>query len=929
MNKYVLILISLLLSLSSISQNMIYDRLDIDQKVDSVLNLMTLDEKIGQMTQAERGALENQTDIAYYSLGSLLSGGGSAPASNTQQGWANMYDDYQTIALQSRLSIPLIYGVDAVHGHNNVYGAVIFPHNIGQGCTWNPELIKTANQIVAKEVAATGIDWTFSPCIAVPQNERWGRTYEGFGETAEIQKIMSGASVEGLQTSDLSSPETILACAKHFVGDGGTTNGVDQGNTVVTEDILRELHMAGYVDAIDMGVGTVMASYNSWNGQKLHGHDYLLNDVLKDELGFEGFVISDWKGVDQVHESYREAVKRSINAGIDMVMVPDRYIYFISILKSLVESNEVSEERIDDAVRRILKQKFLLNLFEEPFTDNSLASSFGSDEHRNIAKQTVRESLVLLNAKNDVLPLQKNNQKILVAGKLATDLGSQCGGWTISWQGSTGNITEGTNILNGIENIAGTSEIIYSENGDNNEDADVAIVVIGENPYTEGEGDRTSLNISQEQVNLVKKVKEKGIPVIVLLVSGRPMIIGEVLPYSDAFMPLWLPGTEGDGIAEVLFGDYLPKGKLTHSWPKEMAQIPISFGDENYNPLFDYKHGLQLFPTAVNSEELLPYAAVTDIQGNAIYLSLTDYITDLDYSNSDFEIKINNTITSNIVSSISISDYDETKLIIELNSDLNPSDDILISYIGDGIYSNDLPLLTFDEYYVYNSVSIYGGSNLVPGKVQAENYFDMHGVQTEVCEDIGGGLNVGFIEPGDWMKYTVDVSASGLYSVTARISGYNSGQLLFKFDDLQSMQIAYTSTNGWQNWRDFSSEIYLEEGVYTMKTTAQSDAFNINYFDFELIDAIDDNSASITNTKIYPNPIKSSFNLEYSNSNSNELSINLYNMSGILVQSLFNGMAEFGLNRHSFSLESKLASGVYFVEIKDKSRRYFVKLVIE
>ena len=363
---------------------------DIDFKVDSLLKLMTLEEKIGQMTQAERGALENISDIQYYKLGSLLSGGGSSPTPNTTESWANMYDDYQSYALKTRLGIPLVYGVDAVHGHNNLYGAVIFPHNIGLGCTWNPELVKQVNQITAKEVAATGIDWTFSPCIAVVQNERWGRTYEGFGETAEIQKIMSAASVEGLQSDDLDAPETILACAKHYVGDGGTTNGIDQGNTQVTEEVLRELHMAGYIDAIAENVGSVMASYSSWNGDKLHGHDYLLTDVLKNELGFEGFIISDWKGVDQVAEDYREAVKRSVNAGIDMVMVPDRYIYFISILKDLVEKNEVSMARIDDAVTRILKQKFLLNLFEEPYTDPSFAASVGSDAHRSVSRQAVR-----------------------------------------------------------------------------------------------------------------------------------------------------------------------------------------------------------------------------------------------------------------------------------------------------------------------------------------------------------------------------------------------------------------------------------------------------------------------------------------------------------------------------------------------------------
>jgi len=924
--RYLVLLLSFLL-LNLYSGNIIFaqNRSDIDQKVDSVLNLMTLDEKIGQMTQAERGALENISDISYYSLGSLLSGGGSSPSPNNQQTWADMYDEYQSHALQSRLGIPLIYGVDAVHGHNNVYGAVIFPHNIGLGCTWNPALVKSVNEITALEVAATGIDWTFSPCIAVPQNERWGRTYEGFGETAEIQEIMAAASVQGLQ-ANLSEPQTILACAKHYVGDGGTQNGIDQGNTVVFEQVLRDLHMPGYIDAIENNVGSIMASYNSWNGVKLHGHEYLLTDVLKNELGFEGFVISDWAGVDQITEDYREAVKRAINAGIDMVMVPDRYIYFISILKSLVIDGEVSEERIDDAVRRILKQKFLLNLFEKPYTDSSLASSFGSAEHRNVARQAVRESVVLLNAKNDVMPLDKDNQKILVAGSLANDLGGQCGGWTISWQGSNGNITQGTTILQGIQNFVQSSEVIYSENGNYDDDVDVAIVVIGENPYAEGAGDRNSLLVEDEQVNLVKSIKEKGIPVITLLVSGRPMIIGEVLPYTDAFMACWLPGTEGDGIAEVLFGDYNPSAKLTHSWPREMSQIPINYGDYNYYPLFAYKYGLQEFPSALASQNLELYCAIAE-SPNTITLTLSDKITAYNIDYSDIELKVNNQVVANDLVDLSISDIDESSLILELNSSLNNTDKISISYYGDGIFSNSLQLNTFNDYYVYNSVSGSGGSVLLPGKVEAENYVDMQGIQTEPCTDIGGGLNVGFIEPGDWMKYNVNVNQRGLYAVKTRISGYNSGSLLIQFNNENDTYVNYQSTNGWQSWQTFNTEVMLEEGSYEMKVTAQANAFNINYFDFELINNINDVDASLGEIVLKPNPVKSQFIIELNTYHTDNISIKLYNLNGILIQTLYEGQTSPGINNYNFILDNKINTGTYIIEIKDSKKRHFKKLI--
>lgn len=904
-------------------------QIDIDQKVDSLLNLMTLDEKIGQMAQAERGALETINDISYYGLGSLLSGGGSSPANNTPQGWANMYDNYQDVALQSRLGIPLIYGIDAVHGHNNVIGAVIFPHNIGLGCTWNTDLVKEVNKITALEVAGTGIDWTFSPCIAVPRNERWGRTYEGFGETAEIQKLMSYASVIGLQGDSLNDGETILACAKHFVGDGGTTDGIDQGNTQISEELLRSIHMAGYIDAIDAGVGSVMASYNSWNGQKLHGHDYLLNDVLKEELGFEGFVVSDWKGVDQINEDYRIAVKRAINAGIDMVMVPDRYIYFISVLKSLVQDNEVSMDRIDDAVRRILKQKFLLNLFEEPKTDLSLTPYVGSMEHRQVARQAVRESLVLLDSKNDILPLDKNNSRYLIAGNLANDLGALCGGWSISWQGSNGNITEGTNILEAIVELNETSEILYSPSGSFTGEVDAAVVVIGENPYAEGAGDKSDLRIEDNQVELIKSIKEKGVPVICIIVSGRPMIIGEILPYTDAVIAAWLPGTEATGIADILFGDYLPKGKLSYTWPRNMRQLPINFGDDDYNPLYEYKHGLQDFPKEVTSQDLLVYSASTNTDGREIQLILRDTITSIESTIDDFAIKVNGSIVDNALLSLSVNPNDETILILELDNVIKKSDtDISVSYNGNDIWSGDLVLELLEDYIVYNAVSSYGGVADIPGIIQAENYNDMHGIQTEPCTDVGGGTNVAYIEPGDWMKYSVEVLESGTYEFNARISGYVPGALRVTFNNSQVEYINYTSTNGWQSWRTFNTEVYLEKGSYTMKAIAQTDGFNINYFEFNAIDAVIDEPSDIGEIEIFPNPAVSNATVQFNKKSNGEVKIKLYTSGGKLIKEIFSGKSQVGMNEYSFHLNTDLQSGMYFIEIKNGFHRYFKKLII-
>ena len=565
----------------------------IPERVEQLLSQMTLDEKIGQMTQAERNALTNLSDIKTYFLGSLLSGGGSAPANNSAQGWADMYDLYQQAALQTRLKIPLIYGIDAVHGHNNVFGATIFPHNIGLGCTRNPQLIQEAARVTAEEVSGTGIDWTFSPCIATVRDERWGRTYEGFGETPELSIMMADASVKGYQGTNLSDYGNVLACAKHFLGDGGTTGGDDQGNVIADEQTVRQLHLQGYVSAINAGVKSIMVSYSSINGQKMHGNKYWITDVLKGELGFKGFIVSDWQGIDQLPGDYKSDVLNSINAGIDMVMVPNDFKLFIQYLKELVSENKVSIERINDAVRRILTVKFELGLFEKPFTDRSLTSSVGSTQHREIARRCVRESLVLLKNQNNFLPLSKNLTRIHIAGKNAVDIGNQCGGWTISWQGGSGDITLGTSVYHGIKSAVSNSTIVtYTFDGTNAQGADIGIVVIGETPYAEGNGDRQDLSLDAQDMNAINNFKAAGIPYLIIMISGRPMIIDNVIEDCNAFVAAWLPGTEGQGVADVIFGDYNFSGKLSHSWPRSMNQIPINSGDANYDPLFPYGYGL-------------------------------------------------------------------------------------------------------------------------------------------------------------------------------------------------------------------------------------------------------------------------------------------------------------------------------------------------
>ncbi len=446
---------------------------DVNAKVDVLLAQMTLDEKIGQMTQVDSNALKNKADVAKYFLGSVLSGGGSDPKDNTAKFWAALHDEFQSHALQTRLKIPILYGIDAVHGHNNVDGAVIFPHNIGLGATRNPELVEQAARATAEEVSATGIRWAFAPCIAVARNPRWGRTYESFGETPELAESLGAAAVRGLQGANLADAKSVVACAKHFVGDGGTSDGKDQGNTECDEATLRKIHLPGYIAAIRAGTGTIMVSYNSWNGQKMHGNKFLLTDVLKGELGFDGFLISDWAAIDQLGPNYKSDIEKSINAGLDMIMVPNgpgqknNYVEFITLLKELVDEGKVPQARIDDAVRRILRVKMKTNLFDQPGSDPSRLASIGSAEHREIARKCVQQSLVLLKNGRNALPISKSIKHLHVAGKAADDLGIQCGGWTIDWQGKPGPVTKGgTTILSAIKAaVSKDTNVTYSADG--------------------------------------------------------------------------------------------------------------------------------------------------------------------------------------------------------------------------------------------------------------------------------------------------------------------------------------------------------------------------------------------------------------------------------------------------------------------------------
>jgi beta-glucosidase len=568
-----------------------------DPQAKALLAQMTLEEKIGQMTQPEQNELKDPADVENYFVGSLFSGGSSDPKEgNSLKSWTDLYDRLQARTRNTRLKIPLLYGIDAVHGHNNVLNAVIFPHNIGLGCTRNPKLIEQVQRVTAEEIRATGIQWAFGPCVTVPQDIRWGRTYEGFSEDPKLVRELAGPAVRGFQGANLDDPLGVLACAKHFVGDGGTTfgsakTGLDQGDTRVDEATLRRVHLQGYITAIEAGVGTIMPSYSSWNGVKCSASKRLLTEILKSELGFQGFLISDYNALDQLSSDFKEAVGISINAGMDMAMVPARYREYYNDLKALVNEGKVPMSRIDDAVLRILRVKFAMGLMDpnrNQLADRGLQKSFGSPEHRAVARQAVRESLVLLKNEGKALPLSKTTARLHIAGKNADDIGNQCGGWTIDWQGKSGDVTTGgTTILAAIRNtVSKDTKVTFSKDGSGAAGATMGIVVIGETPYAEMKGDRPDLALAPEDIAAVKTMKAAGIPVVVVLVSGRPMILGNVLDQANAVVAAWLPGTEGQGVADVLFGDYKPTGKLSFSWPRSVGQGSTA-------PLFAYGYGLK------------------------------------------------------------------------------------------------------------------------------------------------------------------------------------------------------------------------------------------------------------------------------------------------------------------------------------------------
>lgn len=658
----------------------------IEQKIDELLARMSVEEKVGQMIQPEIRHVTAQ-DIKDYHIGSVLNGGGSVPNGNRYSkaaDWLVIADAYYQASMDEsdgKVAIPIMWGTDAVHGVGNIVGATLFPHNIALGAANNPELIRRIGQITATEIAVTGLDWDFSPTVAVVRDDRWGRTYESYSEHPDLVRAYAGKMVEGLQgianTDDFLSKTRVISTAKHFLADGGTLNGIDRGDTLVDEQTLCDIHAAGYFSAIEAGVQSVMASFNSWQGEHMHGHKYLLTDVLKDKLGFDGLVVGDWNGHGFIAGCTALDCPKAINAGLDIFMIADPQwkILYKNTLDQ-INSGVISMARTDDAVRRILRVKLRADLWNKGLPSTRPLSGkdelLGAAAHREVARQAVRESIVLLKNKNSLLPLSPK-ANILVAGDGADNISKQTGGWSVNWQG-TGNTMEdfpgATTLWMGIEsavNAAGGKVTLNAE-GHYEQKPDVAIVIFGEDPYAEMQGDTQNLLLKSgdtKDLELLRKLKAEGIPVVSLFVTGRPLWVNRELNASDAFAVIWQPGTEGAGVADVIFKTadgkqgYDTSGRLTFSWPKRPDQVPQNIGDDNYDPLFAYGFGLSYSDSDILgsdlSEEGIQLQATTDVLELFKRRPMSPFSIILEGKNND-RANLNGNITS--VSSLTVTAVD-------------------------------------------------------------------------------------------------------------------------------------------------------------------------------------------------------------------------------------------------------------------------------
>jgi beta-glucosidase len=942
---YFLILLSIFICSKSFAQVYLDSTAAIEDRITDLLGRMTLEEKIRQMIQVDYPGLSVPSDIRDFNIGSLLANANAGPEGKTPLEWADLYDQFQSYALQTRLKIPLIFSIDAIHGNGSVYGATIFPHNIGMGCTRNPELVKKAAEITAQEMAATGIDWVLGPVTAVARNEKWGRTYESFSEDPDLVKELSEAAVIGFQGDTLAEFMYGIACAKHFIGDGGTTNGINAGSTVLDEQTLRAIHLPGYLSAIKQKVGSIMVSQSTWNGDPCHGSHYLLTTLLKEELGFDGIVISDFNSFMLADlTNYRSAIMKSVNAGLDMAMMSYNsgfggvnYQTFSDTLKALVNEGAVPLARIDDAVRRILKQKFRIGLFEHPLAHRSLISQVGSQEHRQIAREAVRQSLVILKKKDGILPIPKSVKRIHLAGRHADNMGYQCGGWTITWQGSSGDIIPGTTIMEAIKQAAPEAEVTYSEDGYGADGSDIGIAVIGELPYAEVLGDGR-IFLDRADVETVRNMKSLGIPVVVILISGRPIIINPILHHCDALIAAWLPGPEGEGITDVLFGDYQPSGLLSQTWPNDQTQIPINIGDDPYNPLFEYGYGITSLENSSPGAPPEVYSASTGVTTKTIEISFNKRMADPQGSTDGFSVMVGET-TPVSISSISLKSDDFNTLILTLENNTERGSKYTVSYTPGNIHSYDQgQLAAFENISVYNLLDDYKYIHNLPGIIEAEEFFySKSGVSTRNCSDEGGGKTIYYTGSGEWWTdYYVDVSQAGEYLLEYRFSSLQDTGLIALVTNGNSISILDIPVTGsWDNWQTISTHVVLTEGPQVIRMHAIQGGFRLNWIQLSAITDVNNDKAIIEGFQLlqnYPNPFNPHTSIEYEMNNNGHVILEIYDICGQKIKTLINDYNTRG--RHKIIWDgkndsgTKASSGVYFFHLVFGNQRQVRKGIL-
>lgn len=748
----------------------------VEERVADLMSYMTIEEKAAQMVMAERNVSSggiSATDFDNYPLGCVLSGGGSLPTEgNTSEKWADMINKYQKAAVENtRLGIPILYGVDAVHGNSNVYGVTIYPHNVAIGATGDLELAERIAALTAEDVRATGANWMFAPTLGNPQNVTWGRSYECFSEDASVVAGFSEAYVTGIQgafsSDEYLSSSKALASAKHYIGEGYAKNGENQGNIDMTEEEFDALLESGVLEpyrvAVENGVKTVMVTYNSVNGVKCHGNKHLLTDILRGELGFEGIIVGDYNGIQQIateNNTFDEQLLAAIDAGIDVTMEPFLWKEIYELIISFVEEGKLTEERVDQSVERILTAKFELGLFEDPYANEAYLANVGSEESREVAREAVRKSLVLL--KNDVqdngqtiMESIKDYENIFIAGFGADDMGTQCGGWTIAWQGQTGDCTEGTTILEGIEEAVGdTKNITYSVDGSGvPADAEAAIVVLSEPPYSEMFGDvsYSNLTFAQSEWAVVDKIREQSpdLPIIAVLLTGRTITIADYIDEFDGVICAWLPGTEGAGIADVMFGDYDFTGKLTYTWfwrgqdikDRDAARI-----------LFEYGYGLTRSETVEIPEEP----------------EIEPVSTELDF-------------------------------------DVEPEESDLIEFTENG------------------------------GRIEVENYYYAEGCDIDVITDTNGGIGLVNIETDAIAAYYINVAAEGDYTLDWRASSPSGAEnaVNLYIDGELADTVSLASTGDYNTYASNKRELHMTEGNHVVVIRTASDGFNLNRISFK------------------------------------------------------------------------------------------------